>query len=173
MGSFIPPSLDDIFTGNYNLSVFQIIIYWVNVFSDTFIQYLNIRKCEYLMVTLFQILSKRYFRLFCAIRECDEKMSWTLKYFWHLSYYFFGGSIILRYSKLYNYVYKEFFQNFSNTWVTIFLQKALFSVIQNCATMFLTLQGLGAGGSIRPPTYIFLHCFWIVFLLTMGLCDFF
>ena len=51
MGSFIPPSLDGIFTGNYNLSVFQIIIYWVNVFSDTFIQYLNIRKCEYLMVT--------------------------------------------------------------------------------------------------------------------------
>ena len=40
----------------------------------------------------------------------------------------------------------------------------------------LTLQGLGGGwvrgGIDSTPTYIFLHCFWIAFPLTMRLCDF-
>ena len=38
----------------------------------------------------------------------------------------------------------------------------------------LTLQGLEGGvvDSSPPSTYIFLHCFWIAFPLTMGLCDF-
>ena len=53
MGSFIPPSRDGTFTENYNLCVFQLIIYEIIVFSDIFIQYFNIGKYESLTVTLF------------------------------------------------------------------------------------------------------------------------
>ena len=52
MGSSIPPSRDGTFTVNYNLSVFQIIIYGIIVFSEIFIQHFNIRTCESLMVTM-------------------------------------------------------------------------------------------------------------------------
>ena len=37
MGRFIPSSQDGTFTDNYNLGVFQIIIYAIIVFSDIFI----------------------------------------------------------------------------------------------------------------------------------------